>query len=102
LNFADAWKILKGREDEAICYFRDKRYTRLHWIFRPIVHDSVAEVGATQYYQELDRKVSSMPFVEGFCFDLDEHVTNGALDGLFSMVAQEEKKIRQHSKGGNG
>jgi hypothetical protein len=66
------------------------------------VHDSVAEVGATQYYQELDQKVSSMPFVEGFCFDLDEHVTNGALDGLFSMVAQEEKKIRQHSKGGNG
>jgi hypothetical protein len=43
-----------------------------------------------------------MPFVEGFCFDLGEHVTNGPLDGLFSMVAQEDKKIRQHSKGGNG
>jgi len=34
-------------------------------------------------------------------FDLDDYLTNGALDGLFSMEAQEEKKIRQHSKGGN-
>jgi len=66
------------------------------------VHDSMAEVGVTQYCQELDQKASSMPFVESFYFDLDEHVTNGALGGLFSMVAQEEKKIRQHSMGGNG
>ena len=102
MNFADAWKILKGREDEAIRYFRDKRSTRLHEIFRPIVHDSMAEVGVTQYCQELDQKASSMPFVENYRFDLDEYLINGVLNGLFSMVAQEEKKIRQHSMGGNG
>ena len=65
------------------------------------MHVSMAEVGVTRYCQELDQKASSMPFVESFCFDLDEYVINGALDGLFSMVAQEEK-IRQHSMGGNG
>ena len=64
--------------------------------------DSVAEVGATRYYQESDQKVSSMPFVESLCFDLDEYVINGALHGFSSLVAQEEKKIRQHSMGGNG
>jgi hypothetical protein len=102
LNFADAWKILKGREYRATRYFKDKTSTSLHEIFRPILHDSMAEVGVTRYYQALIQKASSMPFVESFCFDLDGYVANGALDGLFSMAAQEEKKIRQHSRGGNG
>ena len=66
------------------------------------MHDSVAEVGLTRYYQELDQKASSMPFVGNYWFDLDEYLINGALGGLFSMVAQEEKKIWQHSMGGNG
>lgn len=102
MNFADAWKILEGREDEAIRYFSYKRSTRLHEIFRPIVHDSRAEVGVTRYCQELDQKASSMPFVENYWFDLDEYLINGALYGFFSMVAQEEKKIWQHGMGGNG
>ena len=41
-----------------------------------------------------------MPLLNAF--HLDDYVTNSALDGLFSMEAQEEKKIRQHSRGGNG
>jgi len=95
MNFADARKILEGREDEATRYFKDKTSPRLHEIFKPIVHDSMGEVGATRYYQDLDQKLSSIPFAEKFRFDLDEYVTNVALDGLFYMVAQEEKKIRQ-------
>jgi hypothetical protein len=95
MDFEDAREILEGREDEATRYFREKTSARLEEIFKPIVHDSMAEVGATRYYQDLDQKVSSMPFVEDFRFDLDEYVTDEALDGLFYMVAQEEKKIRQ-------
>jgi hypothetical protein len=55
LNFADAWKILEGREDEAIRYFRDKKSAGLHEIFRPIVPDSMAEGGARRYYWEVDQ-----------------------------------------------
>jgi hypothetical protein len=66
------------------------------------VPDSMAEGGATRYHQEPDRKVGRVPHMEDLRFGSDHYVTNGALDGLFSMVAQEDKKIRQHSKGGNG
>ena len=102
MNFADAWKILEGREGAVSRYFRDKKSARLHEIFRLIVHDSMAEVGVIRYCQELDQKASSMPFVGNYWFDLDEYLINGALGGLFSMVAREEKKIWQHSMGGNG
>jgi len=40
--------------------------------------------------------------MEDFRFGSDDYVTNGALHGLFSIEAQEGKKIRQHSMGGNG
>jgi hypothetical protein len=95
MHFEDARKILKGSDDAATQYFKDKTSDRLRKIFEPIVHDSMTEVGVTRYYQELDQKVSSIPFAEKFRFDLDKYVTDGALNGLFYMVAQEEKKIRQ-------
>jgi hypothetical protein len=52
-------------------------------------------VGVTKRYQQLDAKVRSMPFTESLSFDLDGYVTGKALDGLFLMLAEEEKKIRQ-------
>ena len=60
-------------------------------------HDSdvAGQVGVTRQYQELDQRVSAIPFTEGLRFDLDDYVTNKSLDGLFLMLAGEEKKIRQ-------
>jgi hypothetical protein len=95
MKVEDARNILEGSDDAATQYFKEKTSVRLHEIFKPIVHDTMGEVGATRYYQDLDRKVTSMPFGETFRFDLDEYVTDEALDGLFYMVAQEEKRIRQ-------
>ena len=91
----DAKKILNGRDNEATLYFKDKTYDRLSETFEPIVHTTMSEVGVTRKFQDLDEKARSMPFVGGFSFDLDEYVTNGSLDGLFFMVGEEEKKIRQ-------
>jgi hypothetical protein len=55
----------------------------------------MSEVGVTRSYQELDAKVRTIPFADRLSFDLDEYVTNKGLDGLFFMVAEEERKIRQ-------
>jgi hypothetical protein len=55
----------------------------------------MSEVGVTRYYQDLDQKVSSIPFADSMRFDLDKYVTEGALDGLFYMVEQQERAIRQ-------
>lgn len=95
MTFSDAKKILQGRDNEATLFFEDKTRGRLHELFRPMVHTAMSEVGVTRWYQELDAKVRSIPFAEKMSFDLDTYVTDKALDGLFHMVAEEERKIRQ-------
>jgi len=95
MTFSDAKKILQGRDNEATLFFEDKTRGRLHELFRPMVHTAMSEVGVTRWYQELDAKVRSIPFAERMSFDLDTYVTDKALDGLFHMVAEEERKIRQ-------
>ena len=53
-------------------------------------------MGVTRQYQELESKVKSLPFGDQLGLDLDKYVSDGALEGLFSMLAEEEKKIRQN------
>jgi len=94
MEITDAKKILNGRDDEATLFFKDKTNEQLQQIFKPIVKDSMAEVGVTRSYQELNDKMKSIPFADSMSFDLDQYVTDGSLDGLFKMLAEEEKKIR--------
>lgn len=95
ITFSDASKILKGKDNEATLYFKDKTSDHLRDIFKPIVHNSMSKFGVTRKYQEIDKKVQSLPFAEMFSFDLDEYVTKGALEGLFYMISEEERKIRK-------
>lgn len=95
ISFSDARQILDGPDDAATQYFRRKTATQLQDEFKPIVNQAMSEVGVTQVYQSLDRKIRALPFTKSLSFDLDEYVTGKALDGLFSMLAEEEKKIRQ-------
>jgi hypothetical protein len=95
MTFKDARKILEGEKNEATLYFKRNTRDRLHEIFKPVVHDTMADVGVTRAYQEIDQKISSMPMSESIRFDLDDYVTNGALEGLFYMLAKEEEKIRK-------
>jgi len=94
MKIDDAKKILNGREDEATLYFQDKTSARLQEIFEPIVKESMGEVGVTRTYQDLNAKVEKIPFADSLSLDLDQYVTDGALNGLFQMLAEEEKKIR--------
>lgn len=95
MTIEDAQKILHGRDDEATLYFKDKTYHQLKERFKPSIHQAMSEVGVTRLYQEMDEKVRSVPFAEKITFDLDQYVTDYALEGLFAMLAEEEKKIRQ-------
>jgi hypothetical protein len=94
MTFDDAKKILNGRDNEATLYFEDKTSNRLQEVFKPIVKDAMGEVGVTQSFQDLNAKAKSMPFGKSLSFDLDQYVTDGALKGLFKMLAEEEKRIR--------
>ena len=95
MSFDDARKILNGKDNAATLYFKEKTWGRLYDTFKPIVNATMSKVGVTRYYQDLDKKVRSIPFAGSMNFDLDKYVTDGALNGLFSMVEQQERKIRQ-------
>jgi len=95
MTFADARNILNGPDDAATSYFRQKTSPQLYRAFKPVVHQTMSEVGVTQAYQTVDQKIQALPFTESVRFDLDQYVTGKALDGLFLMLAAEEKKIRQ-------
>lgn len=94
MSFEDAGRILNGRDNEATLYFEDKTSGRLQELFKPIVKDAMGEVGVTRSFQDLNAKAKSIPFGESLSFDLDQYVTDGALKGLFKMVADQERQIR--------
>jgi len=97
MSIEDANSILNGSDDAATQYFRDKTSTQLTELFRPSIESSLNQVGTTKYYNDLTGQVSALPLVgETINLDLPDYVTAQALNGLFTVIAQEEKKIRDN------
>ncbi len=94
MTFEDVRKILSGHDTAATDYFKGKTSDKLTVIFKPIVDKAMNEVGVTRQYKELVGRYENIPFVKKESFDIDHYVVTKALDGLFYMVGQEEKKIR--------
>jgi hypothetical protein len=94
MTFDDVRKILSGNDTAATDYFKGKTTNKLTDTFKPIVSNSMNEVGVTRQYKELVGRYESIPFVKKESFDLDQYVVSKALGGLFHMVGEEEKKIR--------
>jgi hypothetical protein len=95
MQFDDAKRILNGRKNEATLYFQDKTSDELTEVFKPLVHQSMEDVGVTQQYQSLQESAAAIPFLSDWLVDLDDYVTSEALEGLFFLMAEEEAKIRQ-------
>lgn len=97
MSIDDAKQILNGPDDAATRYFREQTSGRLTDLFRPRIEGSLDQVGSTRYYNQLSDQVASVPVVgENLNVDLPGYVTEKALDGLFTMIAVEEKKIREN------
>ncbi len=94
MTFADARQILSGDATAATTYFRSKTAGRIHAAFKPTVVKSLDEVGATRAYKGMMTAYDAIPLTGKTSFDLDEYVTAKAVDGLFAMLAEEEKQIR--------
>jgi hypothetical protein len=94
MTFDDASKILSGPDTAATDYFKGKTTDKLTAAFKPVVDKSMNEVGVTRQYKELVGRYESIPFVKKETFDLDQYVVTRALDGLFHVLGDEEKKIR--------
>lgn len=94
MSFDDARKILQGEETAATQYFKDKTSNKLYDEFKPVVVSNMNKVGVTKAYKDMMTPYESLPLVPKESMDLDHYVTHKALDGLFLMIGQEEKKIR--------
>jgi len=94
MTLENARGILEGGDTAATDYFKEKTSDPIYDAFKPIIATSMSEVGVTRSFKELTAKYTSLPFMEAVVFDLDDYVTDRAMDGLFYMIGQEEKKIR--------
>ncbi|MEK7829880.1 MAG: DUF4197 domain-containing protein [Acidobacteriota bacterium] len=95
MTFDDARKILFGKDTAATEYFKGKTSDKITSAFRPIIERSMDDVGATRQYKSLLVRFKDIPFAKTQSLDIDSYVVGKALDGLFYMVAEEEKKIRK-------
>ena len=96
MTFEDARNILTGGDTAATQYFREKTSDKLAAAFRPVVEKAMNEVGATRKYKDMVGQARSLPFVRTQALDIDQYVVTKALDGLFHVVGEEEKKIRKN------
>jgi hypothetical protein len=94
MTIADAWGILRGGDTAATDYFRARTSAALTARYRPIIENRLQGVGGYGDYEVLVAKLQSLPLVDPPDLDLIGYVTDHALDGLFKVLATEEKKIR--------
>jgi len=104
MSIADAQSILSGTNDAATQYFRRTTQTNLQGKFYPIVQKATDQVGVTAQYKAMMGKFTALDTVGSLLGgksklnlstgDIDSYVTDKAMDGLFKMVAEEEKNIR--------
>lgn len=96
MTFADAKTILSGKETAATDYFREKTHTQLRTLYKPIVTTYTDQSGAARAYKSLMDRYSQIPLVpKPQQTSLDEFVTDKAISGLFTVLADEEAKIRK-------
>lgn len=95
MTFQDARSILKGSDAAATDYLRSKTSPQLYDAFRPLIASAMNDVGVTRSYKRLMDKAVAARLIKREDVDLDHHVANKALEGLFHMVGEEEKKIRK-------
>lgn len=96
MTFDDAKKVLNGGDTAATDYFKGKTTDKLTAAFRPVVEKSMNEVGVTRKYKEMVGRYEAIPFSKDIAFDPDQYVVEKAMDGLFYVLGQEEKKIRSN------
>lgn len=95
MTINDGVSILKGNNDAATQYLKRTTSTELKNQFKPIVQTSLNTVQVTKYWTPVISTYNKIPFVTQMNPNLEEYVTQKAIDGLFILVAQEELKIRK-------
>jgi hypothetical protein len=99
ISFSDALGILTGGDDAATQYFRRTTSESLGAKFLPIVKQSTAKVNLAEQYNQYAGQAAKLGLLDKKDADLDSYVTQKAMDGLFLMIAEQEKAIRKDPVG---
>ena len=102
MSVQDAKAILSGGDDAATQYFRRTTAAPLAAKFKPIVQKAIAKVKLADKYEAFAGKAAKFGLIDESDAHLDSYVTQKALDGLYLMIAAEEKAIRQDPVGAAG
>ncbi len=96
MSVEDATGILRGPDDAATSYFKDKTGTSLKSAMRPLVDQALANVGAVRSFNSLLSRYNSIPLAPKVDADLTGHVVDKGSDGVFYYIAEEEQAIRNN------
>lgn len=96
MTLDDVMGVYNGPPDAATRYFQGKMSTPLAAEMRPLVEQSLAEVGAIQSYDAVMSRYRNLPLVPDVKADLTGHVVDKGMDGIFHYLAREEMAIRQN------
>lgn len=99
MSVQDAKGILTGGEDSVTQFFKRSSSDELTQKFLPIVKSATQKVQLTDKYNKFAGKAAGVGLIDKNDADLDQYVTHKAMDGLFLMIAEKEKSIRQNPVG---
>jgi hypothetical protein len=94
MTIDDGFTILRGEDNAATTYLKDKTSAPLTDKFSPIVKKAIEKVEVTKYWNPIISTYNKVPLIKKMNPDLEEYVTQKALEGLFKLLEGEEKKIR--------
>jgi len=94
LTIADAQSILYGPDDAATQYLRRQSEASLRERFAPVVESAMRGAGVYRAYEELRSRNRALALLADPTVELNRHVTDETLDGLFTLIADEERRIR--------
>lgn len=94
ITFTDARNILTGDNDAATEYLAARTTDELYTKFNPVISNSLEKVGANQVWNNIIQRYNQLPLTSDVNPNLADYVTTEALEGVFTMIALEEKDIR--------
>lgn len=95
MSISDGFTILRGGENAATNFLKDKTSGQLRIKFKPVVKNAISKVEVTKHWNPVINTYNKIPFTEKQNPDLDDYITTKAMEGLFIMIEKEEKKIRK-------
>ncbi|WP_298187681.1 DUF4197 domain-containing protein [uncultured Pseudomonas sp.] len=99
MTVQDAKSILSGPQDSATQYLNKTSREQIRAKFLPIVKQATDQVGLAQQYNSFAGQAASFGVIDAKSANIESYVTEQALDGLFSMIAEQEASIRQNPAG---